>query len=490
MNVYELTLVSEDKSTVPDTGKIYFSPLKSSSILNYARWFCYFRWLVISILTALGIIGFIPGIFQPLGFRSQMGWAFGTAIILTIGNIVFIKHIRRMKLSESINGIIVNLWAQISLDLIILTVVVHFIGSIETFIPFAYLFHIVLACIFFTGRESFGVTVAACILYAACVLTERAGIFSSAGIYSNRNFREYIESNTTVSVINIVSVFGILLVVWYLASHLSAMVREREYELISINDRLEKIQAERTGHMLRTTHELKAPFAAIHANSQLLLKGYCGKLPDNAYDVVLRIAARCRRLTNEIQEMLQLTNLRSDTNESLQWRKLDLAGILEWSIVQVSSVAEERTIEFETDIVPISIYGVEDYLKMLFVNLLSNAVLYSHDSGLVRVKCYRVDGNEAEVIIEDEGIGIPGEKLPRIFDDYYRTDEALRHNKESSGLGLTIVKHVVQTQKINLKVESQPDTGTKFTLLFQSAGKKIKHTNIRGEVQYGLPAGY
>ncbi|HDY88907.1 MAG TPA: HAMP domain-containing histidine kinase, partial [bacterium] len=336
---------------------------------------------------------------------------------------------------------------------------------------------------------SFGVTVAACSLYAACVLTERAGIISSAGIYSNRNFREHIEFSTTVSVINIVSVFGILLVVWYLASHLSEMVREREYELISINNRLEKIQAERTGHMLRTTHELKAPFAAIHANSQLLLKGYCGKLPDNAYDVVLRISARCRRLTNEIQEMLQLTNLRSDTNESLQWRKLDLAGLLKWSIVQVSSVAEERTIEFETDIVPVSIYGIEDYLKMLFVNLLSNAVLYSHDSGRVRVKCYRADENEAEVIIEDEGIGIPGEKLPRIFDDYYRTDEALRHNKESSGLGLTIVKHVVQTQKINLKVESQPDSGTKFTLLFQSDRQKMNNTNIRGEVQYGIPAG-
>ncbi len=203
MNVYELPLVSEDKSSVEDTGKIFFSPLKSSSILNYARWFCYFRWLVISILTALGIIG----IFQTFGFRSQTGWAFGTAILLTMGNIVFLKHIRRIHLRESINGIIVNLWAQISLDLIILTVVVHFIGSLETFIPFAYLFHIVLACIFFTGRESFGVTVAACILYAACVLTEMVGIISSAGIYSNRIFREHIEFTTTVSVINHVSMF-------------------------------------------------------------------------------------------------------------------------------------------------------------------------------------------------------------------------------------------------------------------------------------------
>ena len=84
----------------------------------------------------------------------------------------------------------------------------------------------------------------------------------------------------------------------------------------------------------------------------------------------------------------------------------------------------------------------------------------------MRVECTRVDEKEAVITIEDEGLGIPEDKLPNIFDEYYRTDEAVVHNKGSSGLGLTIVKNVAQIHDIKIKVESRPSSGTKFTLRF------------------------
>jgi signal transduction histidine kinase len=68
--------------------------------------------------------------------------------------------------------------------------------------------------------------------------------------------------------------------------------------------------------------------------------------------------------------------------------------------------------------------------------------------------------------VEDEGIGIPAEKLPRIFDDYYRTEEAVRHNKDSTGLGLAIVRHVATSHRIRVRVESAPGRGTAVTLRF------------------------
>lgn len=465
-NVYELPLISVEKSAPVEIPKRVYSPLPFSLLKSYALWFCYLRWIVIAIMTVVGIIGFMPAVYSIFGFRALEGWAFIIAALLIVANLGYSKHIRLLKDSGSINSIMANLWVQITIDLVILTAVVHFVGSIETFVPFAYLFHIVLACIFFPGLQSLGVTIAASILYLSCVLAESAGIISLAGIYSDRVLRGYVEDNLAVSTINVVSVLGIWLVVWYLASHIAAMVREREKELAAANSRLKNIQKERNRHMLRTTHELKAPFAAIHANSQLLLAGYCGELPDSANEVIQRIAARCSRLTNEIQKMLQLTNLRSAVNESLQRVTFDLAEVLEWCLVQIRPVAEERKVELETHISPVNIIGIEDYLKMLLVNLLTNAVQYSHDNGHVRVECYRVDENEAVIIIEDDGLGIPEDKLPRIFDEYYRTDEAVQHNKGSSGLGLTIVKHVAQIHNIKIKVESRPDSGTKFTLRF------------------------
>ena len=105
-------------------------------------------------------------------------------------------------------------------------------------------------------------------------------------------------------------------------------------------------------------------------------------------------------------------------------------------------------------------------MKMLFSNLLSNAVVYSHRGGWVEVRCAQGNGAEPLVTIEDHGIGIPGEKLPQIFDAYYRAEEAVRHHKESSGLGLAIVRHVAETHGIRVHVESAPGVGTKFTLRF------------------------
>ena len=140
--------------------------------------------------------------------------------------------------------------------------------------------------------------------------------------------------------------------------------------------------------------------------------------------------------------------------------------LLEWCISQVEIVATERNITLKTDIQPVAMLGAEDHFKMLFVNLLNNAVIYSHRNGQVNVSCMPGPNLEPVVVIEDNGIGIPAEKLPRIFEEHYRTQEAVQHNKESSGLGLAIVKHVAEMYGIRIRVESRPGFGTKFELRF------------------------
>ena len=118
------------------------------------------------------------------------------------------------------------------------------------------------------------------------------------------------------------------------------------------------------------------------------------------------------------------------------------------------------------NIPPVAIVCTEAHFKMLFVNLLSNAVMYSHRDGQVHVSCFQGPHSEPIVTIVDKGIGIPADKLPRIFEEHYRTKEAVRHNKESSGLGLAIVKHVAEMYRIRIRVESGLGSGTKFELRF------------------------
>lgn len=126
---------------------------------------------------------------------------------------------------------------------------------------------------------------------------------------------------------------------------------------------------------------------------------------------------------------------------------------------------------------------------MLLDNLLSNAVFYSHEGGDVFIECDRPAGAGPTVTIEDHGIGIPEHKLPLIFNEYYRTDEASRFNKESTGLGLTIVKHIAQQHGIGVSVESRVDEGTKFVLRMPRSWWVEGSSRGRKEEGHGLSHG-
>jgi signal transduction histidine kinase len=467
---YELS-EGKELSIKPD-AKGSERTFSESLLVHNVSWFCQFRWLVIVTLAFYGIVGLFPRFIGSFSMRPPGVWPFVTAAVLVLSNLTFL-YLARMRTSGA--QIMTNLWGQITVDLVILTGVVYFVGSLETNIAFTYLFHIVLSCVFFSRRQSLIVTVMAIGMFAACTMAEYVlKILPSMSIFAGSFREEYTSPVLMMLGFNFFLTIGIWLVVWYLASHLSSMVRKRDFELAETNRRLVAAYEERSRHMLTTTHQLKAPFAAIYSNAQLLLQGYCGEIPDEAMQVIERILLRCRRLTAEIQEMLQLANLSSMSLESIPRTRMVSTELLEWCISQVDCIAQERGIVFKTDIRPVTLLGAEDHFKMLFVNLLSNAVIYSQKDGQVNISCKPGPNSEPVVVIEDNGIGIPADKLPRIFEEHYRTKEAVQHNKESSGLGLAIVKYVAEMYGIRIRVESRPGFGTKFELRLPALDESLE----------------
>jgi two-component system phosphate regulon sensor histidine kinase PhoR len=466
---YELPLPAAEPRTSVSTSKETAAALQNALFIGNVLWFVRLRWLAIAALALLGATGLVGhALFPPLGLRPPAGWPFATAAILLVANFAFLGHARLIVRNPLRRGAAWNLWTQIAVDLLVLTIVVYFLGSLETPTPFMYLAHIVLACIFFSRQQSLAVVVLASSLYMVCVGVERLQLMPAPGIYLDPLLRQRMVSHGTFPWLTVVSALGIFFVVWFLASHLSELVRGQEVELAEANRRLTVAQREKTRHMLRTTHELKAPFAAIAANAQLLLRGNCGALPEEAVEVVRRIAARCRRLAVEIQEMLQLANLQS-TDQQPEPVRLDLAEVVRWSIARVGATAQERRVTVDEVLLPATVVAIEDHLKMLLTNVISNAVVYSTEGGTVRVQCSGAPPEGPIVTVGDEGIGIPAEKLPRIFEEYYRTEEAVRHNKDSTGLGLAIARHVAQSHGIRVQVESSPGRGTQVTLRFPSS---------------------
>jgi two-component system, OmpR family, phosphate regulon sensor histidine kinase PhoR len=426
-----------------------------------AEWFCRLRWIVACVLMMAGVAAYFPAWTEWFEVRLLPSWLLVSATVLLVANGVYLAVLKRLPPDARCGSLRIHLWCQIAVDLVVLTAVVHSLGSYVTYVPVAYLFHIVLACIFFARGESFGVTLISALLFAALVLMETAGMLhpppalieAASGAYGSRGW-----------LWQLVSLLGIWTVIWYLTSRLAAELRQRELELAAANRRLEASSAERASHMLQTTHQLKAPFAAIHANTQLLLKGYAGPVSEAALRVIEKIASRAQMLSQQIQQMLQLANLRSQSQSKPSLTVLDLPGMIRREVERIQPLAALRGISLETDLQPVHVHGTDDYLTILIDNLLNNAVNYSYDGGSVAIACGRSDSATACMVVRDRGIGIPADKLPRVFQDYYRTTEAAQHHKASTGLGLAIVRLVAEVLQATVKIESSPGWGTRVTL--------------------------
>lgn len=430
-----------------------------------AKWFCQLRWIVAGILTLVGALALPFGQFQHCGLTITPTWPLVTAAVLALYNLAFLAAASIPADSQSALTPRRQLWLQIIADLLVLTAVVHFLGTLLTPAPFMYLFHIILACIFLSGRDSLLVSLLAIALYLCCETLECLGWLEPTTVLSAAT--QVIQTHLTPEfvVLRSMSVVAIWSVIWLLTSRLAGMVRHRELELAATNRRLAASTAERAQHMLETTHQLKAPFAAIHANTQLLMGGYCGELPEAARAIVEKIAARSAALSKQIQEMLQLANLRSTGQLPPVATQIDLSALVESTIAHWLPSARQRRISFNSKLSHVTVEGVEDHLRMLLDNLIANAVNYSFDGGQVEVGCEPRGSDAVLLTVRDHGIGISGEKLHRVFDDYYRTEEAVRHNRASTGLGLAIVRHVAREMQIEISLESQPGWGTRFTLV-------------------------
>ncbi len=414
-------------------------------------WFCNLRYLFIATIAVLGVISLFPKFVTWFGFWPQPIWPFIISAFLFLCNFFYKWFPGPAKL---------NLLIQMLVDLIVLTFVVHFVGSTETYISLMYLFHIILACLFFSPINALIVLAFSYGLYSTCLLLEYFEVIEPSSIYLDTSYTDFFSLNGSLIFVNSVTSLMVWLSIWYLTTRITNSIRERDRVLNENNKTLIKMQKEKTEHMLRTTHELKAPFAAIQANAQLLVGGLLGPLEPDVKEIVTKILVRCQRLTRTIVEMLQLSNLQSETNAGKKFISLDLIPILKHSIALVQPIAETRQVKIKTSFIPCYVWGIKDHLEMLFNNLIANAVNYSFDKRHVEVVIENIDENEVKIMIRDQGIGVESEKIDKIFNQHYRTKAALKHNADSSGLGLSLVKHVSMTHRVKLKVYSKVAEGT------------------------------
>ena len=207
------------------------------------------------------------------------------------------------------------------------------------------------------------------------------------------------------------------------------------------------------------SHELRTPLTIVSGYIQSTLRrGH--NLTETQREALETAASEANRTIQLMQDLLDLARAESGRMHF----QLEAIVINDWmvEVIQMAKRYSDRQINLETPTHPIVIKADANRLKQVLLNLIDNAVKYSDNQ--IRI-LFKEQGNEALIQVSDRGVGIPLQQQSRIFERFYRVDEA-RHRAGGTGLGLSIVKILVEGMGGRISVRSQPGKGSTFTISF------------------------
>jgi signal transduction histidine kinase len=211
------------------------------------------------------------------------------------------------------------------------------------------------------------------------------------------------------------------------------------------------------------SHELRTPLAVLHGETELILTK--PRTVDEYRSTLATFDGELKKLTRIVEGLFTLSM--ADAGQlHLEYEPLYINEVLEEACALITPRARSRNISLVRELSrEIAYNGDEAFLHELFLIFLDNALKYSSDGTQVRVALDKQNGT-IRVRFEDQGIGIPAEHLPRIFERFYRAAPASSSDNHSGGLGLSIAQAIVRAQGGSIKCESSPGTGSLFTIIF------------------------
>jgi signal transduction histidine kinase len=209
------------------------------------------------------------------------------------------------------------------------------------------------------------------------------------------------------------------------------------------------------------SHELRAPLTAIQGNIELLAR-IQEMPPEERAEAVSHLEREVGRLSRMVGELLTLA--RADAGQAIERRPVELDAVLLEAVAEMGSAPGRPRIEIEA-VEPLLVEGDSDRLKQLILILLDNALKYTPGAGEIRAALRRED-HDGLLHVADNGVGIPPDDLPRIFERFYRADPARSRDPGGTGLGLAIAKWIVDQHEGDITVDSAVGSGTSVSVRF------------------------
>jgi len=432
---------------------------ENNRLFKRAHWLITLRWIaIVCVVFGTYICNRI------LGIQLQTSALYSIAILLAGYNVtmlLLLNRFRRGKKKVTCKAIKIIINFQISFDLLLLTVLLHFSGGIENPFVFYFTFHMIIASILLSLRESYFQATFAVLLFGLLVLLEYAQLiphYCLKGFVSNCLHREgpYLVGTFFVFA-------TALYLAVYMTSYIAVRLRRAEQAYRDANILLKEKDRIKDEYVLRVTHDIKGHVATVQSCLGVLVNKLLGPLNEQQADLISRAHKRTIKLTHFIKTLLELTQMR--LSNRMETQSFSLKNTVHSAVETVRTKAEEKSITLKSNVEPSAdrMFGNQFSIEEMLTNLLLNSIKYTPERGSVKINATQ-NGEGIRVEVADTGIGIPEEEQSRIFDEFYRASNARDIERDGTGLGLSIVKHIIDRHGGKIEVESRNGFGTTFRL--------------------------
>ena len=341
---------------------------------------------------------------------------------------------------------------QMLLDLTALMTVVYYTGGIETPLFMLFVFHMIIGSLILPGSVIYTIAVSVIFVFYAIIFGEYNNLIAHHAVSGLLQTPLY---NNFKFVVAYSTIFGfVILMSVILANRIANQLYRIEQELAESLEQLKAAENEKQKYVMGVVHEIKTPLAALHSFLDIVLQGFLGPVNEKILDKLSRArirSAEAIELTNDVLKISKLRLLDEIKNEEIKVR-----DILSSALQKQRAIIERKKIKLhfkDNRKTRSTIVGDRFLLEIAFSNLISNAVKYIDNEGVIEIILEEIE-NGVQLEVCDNGIGIPEKDLKKIFNDFYRASNIKSKGYEGTGMGLSIIKHVVEKHGGTVTVQS------------------------------------
>ncbi len=244
---------------------------------------------------------------------------------------------------------------------------------------------------------------------------------------------------------------------------LERRVAERTQELEKLNEELKNLNKMKSDFISSVSHELRTPLTSIKGYASILMTGKLGDVLPAQKERLEKIDKHSNSLVHLINNLLDIARIESG-NVQMEMKDISIKEMLDSIVDIIIPQVKEKNISLKINSkIKFDRIKVDpSQMERVFLNLLSNAVKFTPEKGMVIIEMEEKN-DDIQFSIEDTGIGIPPQDIPKVFQEFFRADNALDQKIKGSGLGLSLVKKIIEAHKGKIWFDSELGKGTRFT---------------------------